>query len=68
MFSTTGTASTLSSRCTQNDLGMTAYQEGVVTISVGIVIIFLCVKNITEDIHLSLYQVCVFDSPKYPLS
>jgi len=52
----------------QNDLGMTAYQEGVVTISVGIVIIFLCVKNITEDIHLSLYQVCVFDSPKYPLS
>jgi len=45
LFRTTDTGSTLSSRCAQNNLGMTAYQGGVVTIGVGIVIILLCVKS-----------------------
>ena len=52
MFSTTGTASPLSSRCTQNNLGMTAFQGGVVTGGVGIVIILSCVTNITSNIYL----------------
>ena len=47
MFSKTGTGSTHSKS------GIAAYQGGVVTIGIGIVIILLCVTNITSNIHLN---------------
>jgi len=51
MLSKTGTA------CTHNKSGMVAYQDGVHPGSVGIVIISLCVTNITSNIHLLLVWV-----------
>jgi len=39
--------------CTPNKSSMVAYQGGVHTVGVGIVIILLCVAHITSNIHLN---------------
>ena len=39
--------------CTRSKSGMTVYQDGIHTVGVGIVIILLCVTNITSNIHLN---------------
>ena len=46
IFGKTGTA------CTLSKLGMVAYQSGVCTVCVGMVIILLCVTNITVNIYI----------------
>ena len=46
IFRETGTA------CTHSKSGMVAYQGGVLTVCAGIVIILLCVTNITASMHL----------------
>jgi len=38
---------------TPNNSGMVAYQAGVHSVGVGIVIILLCVTNITSNIYLN---------------
>ena len=39
--------------CTQSKTGVVAYLGGVHTVCVGTVIIYLCVTNITSNIHLN---------------
>jgi len=41
------------SECTHSESGMVAYQGGVRTVSVGIVIILVCVTNVTSNINLN---------------